>query len=277
MPSTRPSTATAGTRSGRRSRVRATAVRVGPTVGEIHRPSDGRVRRTVVFIQCVGSRDPKNGVPYCSRVCCMYTPSRPSSTGTRSRTATPMSSTWTSARPGRDTKSSSRRHGGGARLYIRGRSEPGERERTGGCGCSAWTRSPASRARSGPTWWSSRPRWSHRRTTSLPARSAPPTTRTASSRRPTQAPPRRDRHRRGCFWPGPLSRPRTPRHRDAGVRRRQHRRSRSCRGRCSIASRRSPGSTRRPATAASTARSSARTARSSTRRSAPVTGSSSGP
>jgi heterodisulfide reductase subunit A len=27
----------------------------------------------VVFIQCVGSRDPKNGVPYCSRVCCMYT------------------------------------------------------------------------------------------------------------------------------------------------------------------------------------------------------------
>jgi heterodisulfide reductase subunit A2 len=45
----------------------------GPTVGEVRRPSDGRVPKDVVFIQCVGSRDPKNGVPYCSRVCCMYT------------------------------------------------------------------------------------------------------------------------------------------------------------------------------------------------------------
>jgi heterodisulfide reductase subunit A len=45
----------------------------GPTGGEIRRPSDGRVPRDVVFIQCVGSRDPAHGVPYCSRVCCMYT------------------------------------------------------------------------------------------------------------------------------------------------------------------------------------------------------------
>jgi heterodisulfide reductase subunit A len=27
----------------------------------------------VVFIQCVGSRDPQHGVSYCSRICCMYT------------------------------------------------------------------------------------------------------------------------------------------------------------------------------------------------------------
>jgi heterodisulfide reductase subunit A len=45
----------------------------GPTLGELRRPSDGRVPRDVVFIQCVGSRDPRYGVPYCSRICCMVT------------------------------------------------------------------------------------------------------------------------------------------------------------------------------------------------------------
>ena len=45
----------------------------GPTNGEIRRPSDGKVPREVVFIQCVGSRDQEKGVPYCSRICCMYT------------------------------------------------------------------------------------------------------------------------------------------------------------------------------------------------------------
>jgi len=45
----------------------------GPTGGEVRRPSDGKVPEEVVFIQCVGSRDPARGVPYCSRICCMYT------------------------------------------------------------------------------------------------------------------------------------------------------------------------------------------------------------
>ena len=45
----------------------------GPTGGEIRRPSDGRIPKTVVFIQCCGSRDPKRGVEYCSKICCMYT------------------------------------------------------------------------------------------------------------------------------------------------------------------------------------------------------------
>ncbi|MEW6368184.1 MAG: CoB--CoM heterodisulfide reductase iron-sulfur subunit A family protein [Acidobacteriota bacterium] len=45
----------------------------GPTGGEVRRPSDGKVPKDVVFIQCVGSRDPRHGVPYCSRVCCMFT------------------------------------------------------------------------------------------------------------------------------------------------------------------------------------------------------------
>jgi len=45
----------------------------GPTGGKVLRPSDGRPAKDVVFIQCVGSRDPVKGVPYCSRVCCMYT------------------------------------------------------------------------------------------------------------------------------------------------------------------------------------------------------------
>ncbi len=45
----------------------------GPTGGVIRRLSDGRVPKEVVFIQCVGSRDQEKGVPYCSRICCMYT------------------------------------------------------------------------------------------------------------------------------------------------------------------------------------------------------------
>jgi heterodisulfide reductase subunit A len=36
------------------------------------RPSDGKEPESVAFIQCAGSRDVQLGVPYCSRVCCMY-------------------------------------------------------------------------------------------------------------------------------------------------------------------------------------------------------------
>jgi heterodisulfide reductase subunit A len=45
----------------------------GPTQGEVRRPSDGKVPKDVVFIQCAGSRDPENHMPYCSKICCMYT------------------------------------------------------------------------------------------------------------------------------------------------------------------------------------------------------------
>jgi heterodisulfide reductase subunit A len=45
----------------------------GPTAGKIERPSDGKVPKEVVFIQCAGSRDPEHGVSYCSKICCMYT------------------------------------------------------------------------------------------------------------------------------------------------------------------------------------------------------------
>lgn len=45
----------------------------GPTEGHLKRPSDGREPKTVVFIQCVGSRDESLGRPYCSKMCCMYT------------------------------------------------------------------------------------------------------------------------------------------------------------------------------------------------------------
>jgi heterodisulfide reductase subunit A len=40
--------------------------------GRVLRPSDGKVPRSVAYIQCAGSRDRSIGVPYCSRVCCMY-------------------------------------------------------------------------------------------------------------------------------------------------------------------------------------------------------------
>ena len=45
----------------------------GPTAGKIKRPSDAKIPKDVVFVQCVGSRDPEHGMPYCSKICCMYT------------------------------------------------------------------------------------------------------------------------------------------------------------------------------------------------------------
>ncbi len=45
----------------------------GPTAGAMVRPSDGREPKEIVFIQCVGSRNPELHKSYCSRVCCMYT------------------------------------------------------------------------------------------------------------------------------------------------------------------------------------------------------------
>ncbi|MBU3074223.1 CoB--CoM heterodisulfide reductase iron-sulfur subunit A family protein [Clostridium estertheticum] len=46
----------------------------GPTAGHLLCPSDQRVPKKVVFIQCVGSRDKTlRGKPYCSKICCMYT------------------------------------------------------------------------------------------------------------------------------------------------------------------------------------------------------------
>jgi heterodisulfide reductase subunit A len=43
----------------------------GPTGGEMRRLSDGTLPESVVFLQCVGSRDMQVDRPYCSCVCCM--------------------------------------------------------------------------------------------------------------------------------------------------------------------------------------------------------------
>ena len=45
----------------------------GPTGGHFVRPSDRQRPRRIGFIQCVGSRNPKVGRPYCSNICCMNT------------------------------------------------------------------------------------------------------------------------------------------------------------------------------------------------------------
>ncbi len=47
----------------------------GPTAGTLLRPSDGKHPKTIVFVQCVGSRcdGGGKGKPYCSKICCMYT------------------------------------------------------------------------------------------------------------------------------------------------------------------------------------------------------------
>ncbi len=44
----------------------------GPYQGHVVRPSDHTVPQKIAFIQCVGSRDPAKGYPWCSSVCCMY-------------------------------------------------------------------------------------------------------------------------------------------------------------------------------------------------------------
>ena len=43
----------------------------GPTGGRLVRPSDGAAPRRIAWVHCAGSRD-VHRVPYCSRVCCMY-------------------------------------------------------------------------------------------------------------------------------------------------------------------------------------------------------------
>jgi heterodisulfide reductase subunit A len=43
----------------------------GPTGGQVVKLSDGKVPQSIVFIQCVGSRDKARGNEYCSKVCCM--------------------------------------------------------------------------------------------------------------------------------------------------------------------------------------------------------------
>ncbi len=45
----------------------------GPTTGKVLRPSDGKEPNSIVFVQCVGSRDRSRGNEYCSKVCCMIT------------------------------------------------------------------------------------------------------------------------------------------------------------------------------------------------------------
>ncbi len=45
----------------------------GPTGGVVRRPSDGKIPKEIVFIQCAGSREPERHKGYCSKICCMYT------------------------------------------------------------------------------------------------------------------------------------------------------------------------------------------------------------
>jgi heterodisulfide reductase subunit A len=40
--------------------------------GRVLRPSDGKQPNSIAYVQCAGSRDQTLGIPYCSRVCCMY-------------------------------------------------------------------------------------------------------------------------------------------------------------------------------------------------------------
>jgi heterodisulfide reductase subunit A len=39
----------------------------------VRRPSDGRIPREIVWVQCAGSRSPERHCAYCSKICCMVT------------------------------------------------------------------------------------------------------------------------------------------------------------------------------------------------------------
>ncbi len=43
------------------------------TRGELLRPTDRKVPKSIAFVQCVGSRAERRGNPYCSNICCMNT------------------------------------------------------------------------------------------------------------------------------------------------------------------------------------------------------------
>ena len=43
----------------------------GPTRGELIKFTDRKTPQQIAFIQCVGSRNMKRDIPYCSRICCM--------------------------------------------------------------------------------------------------------------------------------------------------------------------------------------------------------------
>ena len=48
---------------------------LGPTSitgSEALRPSDGRIPKNIVMIQCVGSRNDQVGNAYCTGVCCKF-------------------------------------------------------------------------------------------------------------------------------------------------------------------------------------------------------------
>ncbi len=46
---------------------------MGSAAIPFRRPSDGKTPKDVVWVQCAGSRDPEMHLPYCSKICCMYT------------------------------------------------------------------------------------------------------------------------------------------------------------------------------------------------------------
>ena len=45
---------------------------MGSAATPLRRPSDGKAPKDIVWVQCAGSRDPEMHLPYCSKICCMY-------------------------------------------------------------------------------------------------------------------------------------------------------------------------------------------------------------
>jgi heterodisulfide reductase subunit A len=85
----------------------------GPTGGKILRPSDGKEPKTIVFLQCVGSRDSEKGIEYCSKICCMYVAKHTMLYKHKVHDGKAVVFTWTCARLARAKRSSSAGHRGG--------------------------------------------------------------------------------------------------------------------------------------------------------------------
>ncbi len=170
-----------------RSRVRTHAVglRARPTARSGGRPT-AQTPKDVVFIQCVGSRDPEHGVPYCSRICCMYTAKHALLLQAQGAGVARLRLLHGHPRRRQGLRGvRPARHGGGAGDVHPRPGQPGHRGGRQAEGARRRHPVRATRWRSTPTWWCWRPPWSRPITARSRASCGSPPTPTASSRRPT--------------------------------------------------------------------------------------------
>ena len=132
----------------------------GPTSGTLLRPSDGTHPKTIVFVQCVGSRcdGVEKGKPYCSKRSAACTRrSTPCSAAKNIRTPTCTSSTSTSGPPAKTLTSSTAAPSSSTACITSRAWSARSRRRPASSRCRPPTCLRTGSCTSTPTWSSSRP------------------------------------------------------------------------------------------------------------------------